>query len=242
LRQFNCNICGAACAAETLDRECSTCQECGSNVRLRWIVHALSVELFGQSIRLADFRVRKDVRGIGMSDPVRIAEPLANLFDYKNTCLHREPHLDIMDPPAMEPLDFIITSEVFEHVRPPVQLAFNNLRRLLKPGGFVIFTTPWGGDGDTAEHFPNLYDWRLVRLSSGYVVLNRTTEGKLETFDDLVFHGGPGSVLEMRIFSKKGLLANCAASGFTRVTFAEDYAEFGIEWIEWSSRGIILRA
>jgi hypothetical protein len=145
-----------------------------------------------------------------------------------------------MEPPQMEPLDFIITSEVFEHVRLPVQLAFNNLRRLIKPGGCVIFTTPWATDGATTEHFPRLYDWRLVRLSSGYVLLNRTTEGQLETFDDLVFHGGPGSVLEMRIFSKNGLLANCAAAGFREVRIAEDYAEFGIEWEE-CSRGMILR-
>jgi hypothetical protein len=241
LPRFTCNICNAECASETLDREQSSCHECGSNVRLRWIVHALSVELFGRSIRLKEFPVTKDIRGIGMSDPVRIAEPLVSLFEYKNTCLHREPHLDIMDPPPLEPLDFIITSEVFEHVRPPVQIAFNNLRGLLKPGGSVIFTTPWGCDGDTTEHFPNLYDWRLVRLSSGYVLLNRTTRGTLETFDNLVFHGGPGSTLEMRVFSKKGLEANCATAGFQKIIFAEDYPEFGIEWGGWS-RGITLRA
>jgi hypothetical protein len=110
---------------------------------------------------------------------------------------------------------------------------------MLSPGGFVVFSSPWESEGDTVEHFPNLHDWQLVQLQSGPVVVNRTAGGGLETYEDLNFHDGPGSTLEMRVFSKAGLLANFEAAGFARVSFAEDYPEFGIVW-EWS-QGLVLR-
>ena len=54
-----------------------------------------------------------------------------------------------------------------------------------------------------------------------------------QTFDHLVFHGGPGSTLEMRIFSRAGLEREFADAGFARVRFAaEPYLPFGIHWPE----------
>jgi len=236
---FLCNVCGARCSAKTIDREIPSCRKCGSNVRFRWIVHALSMELFGKSLPLKKFPKRKDIRGFGMSDPGEIGYPLSKCLDYTNTFYDAEPRFDIQSPPVSTAYDFITTSEVFEHVPPPIQKAFNNLARLLKPDGIVIFTTPWEMEGDTIEHYPNLYDWQIVKLQSGYLVVNRTASGQLETFEKPEFHRGPGSVLEMRIFSKSGLLANCEAAGFA-VTMAEDYPAYGIVWEKWS-RGMILR-
>ncbi|HZL56697.1 MAG TPA: methyltransferase domain-containing protein [Bryobacteraceae bacterium] len=240
MHNFICNICGSPCASESLDREIPSCSSCGSNARFRWIVNALSAGLFGESLILKDFPRRKQLRGLGMSDPLPIAEILAKKFDYRNTCYHREPRFDIMEAAGEAEYDFIIASEVFEHVRPPVQRAFDNLARLLKPGGFAVFSTPWESDGDTVEHFPGLHDWQLVHLNSGYVLLNRNPDGKLETFEDLNFHGGPGSILEMRVFSESGLIANCRAAGFGDVEFGDDNPNYGIVWEPWS-RGMLLR-
>jgi hypothetical protein len=237
---FTCNICSSACRAEALDRELPSCDKCGSNVRFRWIVHALSTEIFGASFPLKKFPARRKIRGLGLSDSLQIAEVLSKRFDYRNTCYHREPRFDIMAPPASAAFDFIVASEVFEHVGPPIQTAFDNLAWLLGPGGFAVFSTPWETDGATLEHFPNLYDWQLAKLRSGYVLLNRTADGQLETFENLTFHGGPGSIVEMRVFSKSGLLANCKAAGFAGVSFAEDCPEFGIRWDAWS-QGLVLR-
>jgi len=196
--------------------------------------------LFGHSMPLKAFPARRELRGLGLSDPRIISEALARRFTYKNTCFDREPRFDIMSPPALSDFDFVIASEVFEHVRPPVQTAFDNLARLLRPTAFAIFSSPWESEGETAEHFPNLFDWQLVRLGSGLILLNRTADGRIETFDELNFHGGPGSTLELRVFSKNGLLANCRAAGFTGIEFAEDYPEYGIVWEPWS-RGLVLR-
>lgn len=200
----------------------------------------MSTEIFGESLPLKNFPSRKTVRGLGLSDPAQIAKILSKRFAYRNTSYDRQPHFDIMSPPKGTEFDFIVASEVFEHVRPPMQTAFNNLARIPKPGGFVVFSSPWESKGDTVEHFPNLHDWQLVSLRSGQVLVNRTSDARLETFENLNFHDGPGGILEMSVFSKNGLLANCEAAGFVGTSFAENYPPFGIVWDAWS-RGLLLR-
>jgi hypothetical protein len=240
MHEFTCNICGDACRAESLHRDVPSCGRCHSSVRYRWIVHALSLALFGKSIPLQDFPVRKKIRGLGMSDAPIIAGPLAKRFAYQNTFYHREPRLDIMEPAGEAQYDFIISSDVFEHVPPPVQTAFDNLARLLKPDGCAIFSVPWNTEGNTAEHFPNLHDWQMVNLRSGRVLLNRTADGRLETFGNLRFHGGEGSTLEMRVFSIAGLRENCRAANLAEIVDAGDYPAWGIIQTPWS-RGLTLR-
>jgi SAM-dependent methyltransferase len=241
LLRFTCNICNSPCSAETLDREIPSCRKCGSNVRFRWIVDALSLQLFGKSLPLKQFPRDRTIQGISLSDWGPIAKILSRRFDYWNTFLHREPRLDIMDGSsgADSRYDFIIASEVLEHVPPPVQSAFNNLSRLLKPGGFVVFSSPWVPEGDTKEHFPEFFDSQVVLSQSGYLLLNRTRDGRIQTFDKLAFHNGPGDTLEMRLFSLPGLETNCAAAGL-EIALAEENLEYGIAW-DVCSRGIILR-
>lgn len=190
---------------------------------------------------LKEFPRNRKIRGISLSDWGPIAKILARRFDYQNTFLHREPRLDIMDPKcgADASYDFIVASEVLEHVPPPVETAFDNLARLLKPAGFVVFSSPWESTGETLEHFPELHDWQVVKFHAEYVLLNRTKDGRLEAFENLVFHNGPGNTVELRVFSIDGLLANCEAAGFD-VAMAEDNPAYGIVWDNWS-RGIVLR-
>ncbi|MEP6717299.1 MAG: methyltransferase domain-containing protein [Terriglobia bacterium] len=210
---------------------------------MRWLIHALSVELFGCSMPLPDFPKRSKIRGLGLSDPLSISAILEKRFSYQNTCYGQAPHFDItahLPAGYQGAFDFVISSEVFEHVVLPVQSAFNNLARLLKPGAVAIFSVPWESEGSTLEHFPRLHDWKLVQLQAGHVLVNRTADGFLETFGELCFHGGPGNTLEMRVFSKEDMLANCSAAGFTSIAMAEDYPAFGIMWEPWA-RGLILK-
>ncbi len=240
LPRFICNVCNSSCSAETLDRDIPSCGKCHSNVRFRWAVQALSTALFGRELPLKEFPRDRKIRGIGLSDWEPIAKVLSKRFDYKNTFFHREPRLDIMSPDAgAGSYDFIIAADVFEHVPPPVQTAFDNLARLLKPGGFAIFSAPWESTGETLEHFPELFDWQVMKFRGDYVLLNRTRDGRLEAFEHLVFHDGPGATLEIRVFSKDGLLGNCKAAGFD-VAMAEDNPACGILWDAWS-RGVVLR-
>ncbi|MEP6996943.1 MAG: methyltransferase domain-containing protein [Betaproteobacteria bacterium] len=237
---FRCNICGAACrvAPALLSRETRSCATCGSTVRMRAIVHLLTSELFGRSIALPELPHRPDLVGIGLSDSPAYAVPLARKLGYTNTYFHAEPRLDIADVPAHRAgeADFIVASDVFEHVAPPVARAFANARRLLKPHGVLIFSVPFSLDADTIEHFPALHDYRLIETGGAWRLENRTSDGRIEIFTDLVFHGGPGTTLEMRLFSRAGLEREFAAAGFSRVRIADEpFAEHGIGWPEpWS--------
>jgi SAM-dependent methyltransferase len=238
--RFRCNICGSASIvpAAALQREVASCARCGSTVRTRAMVHLLITELFGRSMTIAELPRRADLVGIGLSDAEHYAKRLSDKFDYKNTFFHQEPRLDITDPPndLTGRFDFIIASDVFEHVAPPVSRSFANARRLLKPQGLLIFSVPYSLEAETREHFPELNDYRLMECDGSWRLENRTADGRKQVFTDLCFHGGPGSTLEMRLFSRSGLVRDFAAARFAGVRIAdESYTPYGIVWPEaWS--------
>jgi SAM-dependent methyltransferase len=212
--------------------------KCGSTVRDRAMVHLLTGELLGRSVVLPEIRRSLDFRGIGLSDSITYAEPLSRKFSYTNTHFDAEPMLDIANvaPEHYGRYDFIIASDVFEHVAPPVARAFTNARRMLKSGGVLIFSVPFMLAGDTIEHFPELHEYRLSETPEGWRLENRTADGRHQTFGDLVFHGGLGATLEMRQFSRSALEREFAMAGFSRMRVADEvFLPFGIYWPEpWS--------
>jgi len=236
---YQCNICGRNSYAPIahLTREEKTCL-CGSSVRLRALIHVLSLELFGSSLTLPNFPLRRDLVGIDMSGAATYAQRLSKRLGYTNTFLHKSPRLDITEPNSswIENCDFVISSDVFEHVAPPIERAFTNTFQILKPGGVFVLTVPYTPVGDTVEHFPDLYEYRIERSNGKWVLLNTTREGILQEFDNLVFHGGDGETLELRIFSKRGVLSELQRAGFVDINIhKETVSDFGILWPqEWS--------
>ena len=220
---FRCNVCGVinvGVGASTLGREDPSCPSCMSSVRMRGIIHHLSVGLFGRSLALPDFPFRPDVIGIGLSDWSGYAEGLAAKFSYVNTFYHRAPFLDIANPPAdrFGTCDFLISTDVFEHVPPPVGRAFSGAFNLLKPGGLLVLTVPFTEVPQTIEHFPDLNLYKIVEIGGEYVLVNRDHAGQFSVRSDLTFHGGPGSTLEMRVFSRSGTIEHLKDAGFVKVT------------------------
>jgi SAM-dependent methyltransferase len=207
-------------------------------MRVRALVGLISTEIFGVPMTLPEFPVLKGIRGIGMSDSPQVAERLAEKFDYTNTFYHQAPFFDVTkpDPRDTGSFDFILSSEVMEHVPPPVEEAFATLSRLLKPSGLLLMTTPYRIDGQTAEHFPDLHEYSLVSPNGRTMLVNRRLDGRIEVFENLVFHGGHGSTLEMRVFSEESLVQTLQGAGFAFVhVAAENFPEFGIEHSEtWS--------
>jgi SAM-dependent methyltransferase len=235
---FTCNICGRDNAVEKLDWEPSSCAGCGSNVRLRALLYMLSTELFGEALPLPDFPPLEAIRGIGLSDQSSYAIRLAEKLDYTNTYYDREPRFDITEPHPERngTYDFILSSDVFEHIAVPVERAFEEAFRLLKPHGVLCLTVPSSVDGETAEHYPELHQYSVVDLAGSLVLINRTADGKLEIRDNLVFHGGVGATIEMRLFSQKDLERKLLAAGFESVVFqTEAVPRFGIAFEgKWS--------
>ena len=231
---FRCNICGrfpVAPVSAITDREAPSCYFCGSNLRFRSIIAVLSTELFGEILPIPGMPESRGLVGIGISDSSVYAKPLGKKFSYTNTFYHKRPRLDITDisDDLQGTADFVITSEVLEHVPPPVETAFENLYKLLKPNGLCILTVPYKNEGQTIEHFPDLHSFRVEGKGKKRVMVNRTREGQELVFKDLIFHGGKGATLEMRLFSKSSLLDQIRKGGFQEITIhQESFPEFGI--------------
>lgn len=194
---------------------------------------------------LGEVPVLKEIKGLGMTDWAGYAEPLAARFSYVNTYFHKEPQFDITNPGPEHTgqYDFLISSEVLEHIRPPVERAFENAWRLLKPNGFFILTVPYTGlEDETKEHFPSLNAYRIIQLEDQFVLVNRRPDGVVETFTDLAFHDGPGTTLEMRLFAEKDLTEKLLAAGFREVfVMRESHPAFGLQQPEPWSRPMIAR-
>src|SRR5260370_34412352 len=90
---FKCNVCGKPTVFDlcSLDRETKSCSSCNSSARWRAVVDALSHGLFGETVPLPDFPIRRDLRGLGLSDWPGYARLLREKFDYVNTFYHKEP-------------------------------------------------------------------------------------------------------------------------------------------------------
>lgn len=237
--RFRCNICGRMTRASplTLTREAVTCR-CGSTVRMRALAHVLSLELFGESLAIPDMPSRPDLIGVDMSGAANFAGRLAERLGYTNTFLHKSPFLDIvaLSDEWLSRCDFVISSDVFEHVGPPVSRAFENTLRLLKPGGVLVLTVPYAPAGETVEHFPELHRYHIDKRDGEKVLVNMTIHEEVQEFNNLVFHGGDGDTLEMRVFSESGVLRDLECAGFTNIHIhREPFSQFGIAWPqEWS--------
>jgi SAM-dependent methyltransferase len=211
---------------------------------MRALIHLLSVELFGHSLNLTQFPRLKSIRGIGMTDNPLYAKTLSEKFDYSNTFYNREPRLDFTEshPDLAGTFDFILSADVLEHIAPPLERALAEVAALLKPGGFLVATVPCPSKQDLLEHFPELHDYRIVSLGDTAVLINRRRDGIIEVREDLLFHSGDGSTLEMRQLSPMELREKLLLNGFDSVEFlSEDIREIGMVFTPELSQPLIAR-
>jgi SAM-dependent methyltransferase len=215
---FLCNVCGLSnyLPLRRLSREDGHCAKCRCYGRLRAMMYAVTAHFSPEEIILARMKARKDIRGVGCSD-WGYTDLLAEKFDYVNTFYDHEPKLDLcdIDWSRWQPgsVDFITCTDVLEHVEPPIEKFFDNIGRLLKPGGAAFLTVPTSLEPDTREHFPHLDDWRIEGEGAKRVLVNRRLDGSIERFDNLCFHGGEGMTLEFRYFSRRGLIESVQQAG-----------------------------
>jgi hypothetical protein len=242
---FRCNVCGRENDGNPAQftRETGACSKCKATVRMRGAIYALSIGLFGKPLAIPDFPKPSPFTGLGLSDWEGYANRLKKRLAYRNTFLHQRPLLDITNPP--EELsgkhDFLISIDVFEHVPPPVDRAFQGAAKLLSAGGCLVLSVPYNLHESTVEHFPELHQFEVVRALGGFCLLNRRVDGGLEVFDRLSFHGGPGHTLEMRVFSKGDLLRHLADAGFGEVRVISEDLAWGIHYDNDCSHTILAR-
>lgn len=178
-----------------------------------------------------------------MSDWAGYSERLRKVIDYRNTHFDRPPRLDITAIPERERgrHDFLLSIDVFEHVPPPVSRAFDGAAALLKPGGALILSVPYTLDDRTIEHFPSLHEFEIAEHCGVRCLINRTSDGRMEIFDDLCFHGGEGMTLEMRSFCKRHIEDLLRTAGFGDVQTVDRIAENGIIYDNPCSHTFIAR-
>jgi SAM-dependent methyltransferase len=251
--EYRCNICGGKNRLEgyQFNRERAFCETCGANARFRGIIHALANLLEeDESTPLKEWPIRKNIFGIGMSDWSGYANLLAKKFSYENTFYDQEPKLDILNltETHLGKYDFVISTEVLEHILPPVQNAFDNLFRLLKPGGYLVFSVPYTCTAQTVEHYLGLRDYEILNFRGEKIMVNRDETGRLQVYDNLVFHGGEGATLEMRVFCETDILNHLARSGFEGIrVYDQPQLSIGYYWPEpkfpdWESGNYIISA
>lgn len=219
---FGCNVCGSRNTLEAAEfhREKSFCWQCGSNARFRGLISALADCLgIDPTLALCDWPAMPSVKGLGMSDWPGYAQALATRFNYVNTFYDREPRFDVLKPDARDvgAYDFVMSSDVLEHVLPPMERAFANVHSLLKPGGWLVLTVPYTPADDTLEHYANIAGFASTRLDGKPLVVWKDTAGKLLVDGHPTYHGGEGATLELRIFGRTALLRLLEQAGFSRI-------------------------
>jgi len=233
---FTCNICGGETPpeADILHREARVCVHCGSNARFRAVTLSLTEGLFGQPRRLPDVAVDRAVMGFGCSDADPYASRLEKLFNYTNTYYHTKPRLDICDWNtfgAYRNARFTICTDVLEHTMPEPLVGLSNLYHTLAPGGVLVVSAPTYSLDATIEKYPGATNCKVVKEGDDYIVNYDTPLGEWKTDRKPIFHGGPGSVLEMRIMSHAKMMADLATAGFRDVSIPNtNFEEYGAVW------------
>ncbi len=229
---FVCIICGSrnTLPSESFDREAGSCVSCGSTVRHRSIVYLLTKYLLGkpQVLKLVP---PMGFRGVGLSCAETYAKYLKKSFQYTNTFFDRRPRLDINNPSGYyKELDFLISSDVFEHTLPPAILAFEGANQILKEGGLLVLTIPYALIEQSLEHYPGCMGYQGVDLEDGKKAVElRFRDGSTVLDENPVWHGGVGKTLEMRVYARGDMMQWLQDASFEVLEdFAYGVASFGI--------------
>jgi len=240
MNEIDCTVCGGR-AVPIRGR----CVACNATTRQRALAYGVLRTLKRKETSVQACKMDKSREGLGITDWFGLAALLANRFAYTNSFLHKFPMLDVGAPPsvAIGQFEFCTCSDVLEHVLPPVGAAFAGLFALLKPGGAAIVSVPTTGQvSGIYENYPNLHNYRIVDEGEGrHRLENITRDGIVETFDKLNFHGGPGTTLEMRVFSWEGFLSALRDAGFVDLESVDDLPAHGIPPRPLSGNVVIAR-
>ena len=214
-----------------LSREAGNCIWCRSTCRDRSLAYATRKYSKG-------FTKKTPLQVFGVSDGANFEKRAQKYFGgkYLNFHFHKEPKLDITCVPLelKSKADFVVCSEVLEHVVPPINLAFKGLFELLKPGGTALISVPHTSIGNAhVEHFEVLRDAELI-LEPYPVWQGVAQNGELIKYKNLIFHGGIGATLEFRVFSEESLMEHLIEVGFIKIVSIPNMRRYGIKWEPWS--------
>jgi len=220
LISFECILCSRETQTEfsNFHRELSSCLYCLSTVRQRELIHTflnLVIEF-------------KNPNVIGLSDHDDVQAFMnRNQYKYKNTYFDVEPLLNVSKPSKtfLNSADILISSDVLEHVMSTFEKSIIGHFEILKPGGWLIMTTPYFKDQPYVDKYPWMSSYSVTREGE----INALGSEGIRKVSDPIFHGGPGNTLEMRLFAPETLKEALGSAGFTEIAFLEeDIPQYGI--------------
>jgi hypothetical protein len=175
---------------------------------------------------------------IGVSDGHLIEKILKTVCKshYQNYHYHQEPKLDITQVPLnlFSSAGIVSSTEVLEHVAPPVDLAFSGFKKLLRKNGTLVLSVPHSDtSGVNLKHSPEMTNAQLI-LDEEPRLVGTLKNGKRTEFSNLIFHGGLGFTLEYRVFSFHSLREEILNSAFIEYRLNRDIRVFGNGWESWS--------
>ncbi|MGB6785285.1 MAG: methyltransferase domain-containing protein, partial [Nitrosotalea sp.] len=150
-----CNICGSKKGFINSHhgalREGLSCKNCGSTSRDRGYIWTLGYAMKLENMPLCDWPINKSIKILETSGYRSYPKYLTEKFDYYNPKFSDDPKLLDENPKEFADVenlqyekdffDYVISSDVFEHVRRD-NVAFENIYNVLKPGGLFVLTAP----------------------------------------------------------------------------------------------------
>ena len=202
-----CNICGSEgkFILKDLEREGHICANCGASSRHRAVIYVLGICTGFMGLPLVGWPKKKTIRILESSGRSSYPMMLREKFEYYNTEYDPESDLThraftrVADLQSLaypdEEFDYVIATDVFEHVRND-EKAFHEVFRVLKKNGTLIMTVPY-------EH-----DWEETLTRVG------TNGGKDVFLLPPEHHGGGGQTLSYRTYGRD-LLDRLRSHGFS---------------------------
>lgn len=189
VRQSVCIICSSPMIASQpkATREGSQCDGCQATWRARATVLAVMTGLGYHPTPLVEIVPDWSRIGVGLSDDPSFSGRFSAVWKYTNTYFDSFPRLDIRAAPSdlIGHCEFVVCSDVLEHVDPPYNTALEGLYRIIKPGGFAVVTVPMSGTASTCEYYKDLASWELQHEIEGHAPTLRWQDSSGEIHIDL---------------------------------------------------------
>jgi len=219
-----------------IQRESMLCRNCRSTWRARAtglaVQQGLGYEIQPFKNILSDWsRI-----GLGISDDINLSVALHAKFFYSNSFYDAFPYLDIRNVPvrAKASFEFVTCSDVLEHVDTGITKAFQGLRSLIKPDGFIVASVPINGPKGHREYYKDLSDFEIT--TDG--VYWQNSKGRKHIDRSPEFHGGRGQSLAFRQFSIYSLNKSLRDAGFSKVIEIAFSPKLGIPELQYP--GIVI--